>query len=40
MRLMLPDLKQAIEANQTAAGITAGGFAACFGLINAACLTT
>ena len=40
MRLMLPDLKQAIEADQTSAGITAGGFAACFGLINAACLTT
>ena len=40
MRLMLPGLKQAIEADQMSAGITAGGFAACFGLINAACLTT
>jgi len=40
MRLILPGLKQAIEANQAAAGIAAGGFAVCFGLINAACLTT
>jgi putative membrane protein len=40
MRLMLPDLRTAIEADQAAAGITAGGFAVCFGLINAACLTT
>lgn len=40
MRMLLPQLKAAIEANQMAAGITAGGFAACFGLINAACLTT
>ncbi len=40
MRLMLPQLKTAIEADQAAAGVTAGGFAACFGLINAACLTT
>ena len=40
MRLMLPGLKQAIEADQAAAGITAGGFAVCFGLISAACLTT
>jgi len=40
MRLMLPHLREAIEADQAAAGITAGGFAACFGLINAACLTT
>lgn len=39
MRLMLPQLKAAIESGQTAAGITAGGFAACFGLVNAACLT-
>ncbi|MCW5735651.1 MAG: DUF350 domain-containing protein [Enhydrobacter sp.] len=39
LRLLLPDLRQAIEANQTASGITAGGFAVCFGLINAACLT-
>ncbi|MFO1157991.1 MAG: DUF350 domain-containing protein [Reyranellaceae bacterium] len=39
MRLVLPGLKQAIEADQTSAGITAGGFATCFGLINAACLT-
>lgn len=40
MRLMLPGLRAAIEADQMSAGVTAGGFAACFGLINAACLTT
>jgi putative membrane protein len=40
MRLLLPDLKNAVEANEPAAGITAGGFSVCFGLINAACLTT
>jgi len=40
MRLLLPHLKQAIEADQMAAGVTAGGFATCFGLINAACLTS
>ena len=40
MRLMLPDLRGAIEADQMSAGVAAGGFAACFGLINAACLTT
>lgn len=40
MRLMLPQLRAAIEANQASAGITAGGFAVCFGLINAACLTS
>lgn len=40
MRLMLPQLRTAIEADQASAGITAGGFAACFGLINAACLTS
>src|SRR5215208_4096983 len=40
MRLLLPDLKQAIEADRMSAGIMAGGFATCFGLINAACLTT
>ena len=40
MRLMLPQLRAAIESGQAAAGITAGGFAACFGLITAACLTT
>ena len=39
LRLMMPYLKQAIEANETAAGITAGGFSLSFGLINAACLT-
>jgi putative membrane protein len=39
LRLLMPQLKQAIEANEAASGITAGGFAACFGLINAACLT-
>jgi putative membrane protein len=40
MRILLPQLKAAIEADRMAAGITAGGFATCFGLINAACLTT
>ncbi len=40
MRLLLPHLKQAIEADQMAAGIMAGGFATCLGLINAACLTS
>jgi|SRR5260221_1518356 putative membrane protein len=40
MRLLLPDLKQAIEADRLSAGIMAGGFATCFGLISAACLTT
>ncbi len=40
LRLLLPGLRQAIEADRAAAGITAGGFSACFGLINAACLTS
>ena len=40
MRLLLPGLQRAVEANEPAAGIAAGGFATCFGLINAACLTT
>ena len=40
MRLLLPHLKEAVEADRNAAGITAGGFAVCFGLINAACLTS
>jgi putative membrane protein len=40
MRLALPQLSSAIEADRPAAGIAAGGFAACFGLINAACLTS
>ena len=40
MRLLLPHLKQSIEADEAAAGVTAGGFSVCFGLINAACLTT
>jgi putative membrane protein len=40
MRLLLPDLKAAVEADRLSAGITAGGFALSFGLINAACLTT
>ncbi|HEY4167653.1 MAG TPA: DUF350 domain-containing protein [Reyranella sp.] len=40
MRILLPHLKQSIEANEMAAGVTAGGFSVCFGLINAACLTT
>ena len=39
LRLAMPYLKQAIEANETASGITAGGFSLSFGLINAACLT-
>jgi putative membrane protein len=40
MRLLLPHLQQSIEANEMAAGVMAGGFSVCFGLINAACLTT
>jgi putative membrane protein len=40
LRLLLPDLRRAVEANELAAGVTAGGFSMCFGLINAACLTT
>jgi len=40
MRLMLPQLRAAIESDQAASGIAAGGFAVCFGLINAACLTS
>src|SRR5688572_25613473 len=40
LRLLLPDLRRAIEANELAAGLAAGGFATCFALINAACLTT
>ncbi|MBS0219750.1 MAG: DUF350 domain-containing protein [Proteobacteria bacterium] len=40
MRLLLPQLKEAVETDRSAAGITAGGFAVCFGLINAACLTS
>ena len=40
LRLLMPQLRQAVEANEAAAGITAGGFSLCFGLINAACLTT
>jgi putative membrane protein len=40
LRLLLPDLRRAVEANELAAGVAAGGFAVCFGLINAACLTT
>lgn len=40
MRLLLPDLKFAIESDRLSAGVAAGGFATCFGLINAACLTT
>ena len=40
MRLLLPHLQQSIEASEMAAGVTAGGFSVCFGLINAACLTT
>ncbi|TMJ26481.1 MAG: DUF350 domain-containing protein [Alphaproteobacteria bacterium] len=39
LRLLMPQVKQAIEANEAAAGIIAGGFATCFGLITAACLT-
>ena len=40
LRLLMPYLKDSIEANETASGITAGGLSVCFGLINAACLTT
>ena len=40
LRLLMPYLKESIEANETSAGVTAGGFSVCFGLINAACLTT
>ena len=40
MRLLLPHLQKSIEANEMAAGVMAGGFSVCFGLINAACLTT
>jgi putative membrane protein len=40
MRLLLPHVQQSIEANDMAAGVMAGGFSVCFGLINAACLTT
>jgi putative membrane protein len=39
LRFTMPYLKQAIEANEQASGITAGGFSLSFGLINAACLT-
>lgn len=39
LRFTMPYLKQAIEANETASGVTAGGFSLSFGLINAACLT-
>jgi putative membrane protein len=39
LRFTMPYLKQAIEANESASGITAGGFSLSFGLINAACLT-
>ena len=39
LRLTMPYLRQAIEANEMASGITAGGFSLSFGLINAACLT-
>ena len=39
LRYTMPYLRQAIEANETASGITAGGFSLSFGLINAACLT-
>ncbi len=40
MRLLLPGLRQAIEADRISSGIVVGGFATCFGLINAACLTS
>lgn len=39
LRFTMPYLKQAIEANESASGITAGGFSLSFGLINASCLT-
>ena len=40
LRLLMPYLKDSIEANETSAGVAAAGFSVCFGLINAACLTT
>jgi putative membrane protein len=40
MRVLLPHLKDSIEAGEMAAGVMAGGFSVCFGLINAACLTS
>jgi putative membrane protein len=40
LRLLMPGLKASVEANEPAAGIVAGGFSVCFGLITAACLTT
>lgn len=40
MRLLLPHLQKSIEANELAAGVMTGGFSVCFGLINAACLTS
>jgi putative membrane protein len=39
LRLTMPYARQAIEANEMASGIAAGGFSLSFGLINAACLT-
>lgn len=39
LRLLMPYLRKSMEANEISAGITAGGFSVCFGLINAACLT-
>ena len=39
LRFIFPDLRRAVEANELSAGIVAGGFSVCFGLINAACLS-
>ena len=33
-------MRREIETDRITAGITADGFATCFGLINTACLTT
>ena len=40
LRFTMPYLTKAIEENQPSAGITMAGFSVCFGLINAACLTS
>lgn len=40
LRFAMPYLTKAIEENDSAAGITMAGFSVCFGLINAACLTS
>lgn len=40
LRFAMPHLTKAIEENDSASGITMAGFSVCFGLINAACLTS